>query len=70
MPIRGLKTTLLMRESQFGSKGQQGEANMYQFACVLNGYFKQYAELNSFHLLEVIALDCGEHYVWESKRWQ
>lgn len=70
VPIRGLKTTLLMRESQFGSKGQQGEANMYQFACVLNGYFKQYAELNSFHLLEVIALDCGEHYVWESKRWQ
>ncbi len=67
--VRGLKTTLSLRESQFGSKGQQGEANMYQFACVLNGYFKQYAQLNSFHRLEVNGLDSGETYRWEQNRW-
>ncbi|MFT4928256.1 MAG: type VI secretion system protein ImpG [Phenylobacterium sp.] len=69
IPVRGLKTTLSMRESQFGSKGHQGEASMYQFACVLNGYFKQYAQLNTFHRLEVKGLESGETYLWEPKRW-
>ncbi|NQZ08747.1 MAG: type VI secretion system baseplate subunit TssF [Algicola sp.] len=70
IPVRGLKTTISMYESHFGSKGIQGEANMYQFCCILNAYFKQYARLNSFHSLEVKGLDSGEVFHWEAKRWQ
>lgn len=69
IPVRGIKTTLSLIESQFGSKGQQGEASMYQFACVLNGYFKQYAQLNAFHRLEVKGVESGETYLWDPKRW-
>lgn len=67
--VRGLKTIVKMRESAFGSKGIQGEVNMYQFACVLNGYFKQFAPLNSFHQLEVKAMESGEIWCWEHRRW-
>jgi type VI secretion system protein ImpG len=70
IPVRGLKTTILMYESHFGSKGIQGEANMYLFCCILNAYFKQYARLNSFHSLEVQGLDSGEVFHWEAERWQ
>lgn len=70
VPVRGLKTTVSMRESLFGSRGLQGEVNLYQFACMLNRYFKQYAPLNSFHRLEVKALDSGETWQWDDERWQ
>ncbi|MBZ9613415.1 type VI secretion system baseplate subunit TssF [Rheinheimera maricola] len=64
LPVSGLKTTLHLRESKFGAKGLIGEANMFIFASVLNIFFSQYARTNSFHILEVIAVESGENYQW------
>ncbi|WP_026375740.1 type VI secretion system baseplate subunit TssF [Aestuariibacter salexigens] len=63
-PTMGLETTLYLRESKFGAKGLQGEANMYLFASVLNLFFAQYARTNSFHQLKIKALESGEIYSW------
>lgn len=63
--VRGLKTKLHLRESKFGAKGLQGEANMYVFCTILNGYFRQFAQVNSFHQLTVKAIESGEEYQWK-----
>lgn len=70
VPVSGLKTILTLRESKFGAKGIIGEANMFLFACVLNKYFSQYARTNSFHVLEVIAIESGENYTWDMQKGQ
>jgi len=62
--VAGLQTTLTMRESQFGTSGIYGEANMYLFASVLNRLFASFAPVNSFHQLVVEALESGETYTW------
>ncbi len=64
VPVRRLLTRIKMRESKFGGKGVQGEGNMFLFASVLNGFYAQYANINSFHELEVEGLDNGETYQW------
>lgn len=64
IPLMGLETTLTLRESKFGAKGIQGEANMYLFASLLNRVFAQYASANSFHRLVVKAAESGEIYKW------
>lgn len=70
IPVSGLKTTLHLRESKFGAKGHIGEANMFLFASVLNNYFTQYIRVNSFHVTEVVAVESGEKYVWNSQSGQ
>lgn len=70
IPVSGLKTTLHLRESKFGAKGVIGEANMFIFASVLNHFFSQYARTNSFHILEVIAIESGENYTWDMQQGQ
>lgn len=65
--VSGLRTTLRLKESKFGAKGIIGEANMYLFASVLNQYFSQYARTNSFHKLEVHAVESGEVYTWNTE---
>ena len=64
IPTMGLETTLTLRESKFGAKGIQGEANMFLFASLLNRVFAQYASANSFHRLVVKASESGETYKW------
>lgn len=64
IPLMGLETTLTLRESKFGAKGIQGEANMFLFASLLNRVFAQYASANSFHRLVVKASESGETYKW------
>jgi type VI secretion system protein ImpG len=64
IPVRRLLTRIKMRESKFGGKGVQGEGNMFLFASVLNGFYTQYATINSCHELEVVGLDNGETYQW------
>lgn len=68
VPVTGLKTILSLRESKFGAKGVIGEANMFLFATVLSHYFAQYARTNSFHILEVNAIESGEHYTWNMEK--
>lgn len=63
--VLGISTELHLRESKFGAKGADGEANMYLFACVLNHYFSQYALANSFHRFSVQGLELGEEYKWK-----
>ncbi|MCW8092785.1 type VI secretion system baseplate subunit TssF [Alteromonas sp. ASW11-130] len=67
MPIAGLITTINVRESKFGAKGVSGEANMYLFASVLYQYLSRQASINSFHNLEVLAIESGEKYRWGDK---
>ncbi len=64
VPISGLITSITMRESKFGAKGVSGEANMYLFASVLHRYLSGQASINSFHHLEVLAVESGEKYKW------
>ncbi|WP_395344303.1 type VI secretion system baseplate subunit TssF [Ningiella sp. W23] len=68
VPVTGLKTVLRLRESKFGAKGIVGESNMFLFASVLNHYFAQYARTNSFHVLEVHAIESGEIYQWDREQ--
>lgn len=63
-PILGLQTIIYLRESKFGAKGLQGEAGMFLFASVLNHYFAQYAQTNSFHSLIVKGVENDEVYQW------
>jgi type VI secretion system protein ImpG len=70
VPVSGLKTIISLRESKFGAKGIIGEANMFLFATVLSHYFTQYARTNSFHILEVNAIESGEHYQWDLQKGQ
>lgn len=70
VPVSGLKTILHLRESKFGAKGMVGEANMFIFASILSRFFTQYVRTNSFHLTEVIAVESGEHYIWDHVQGQ
>jgi len=69
-PVRCLRTSLELWESKFGAKGIQGESSMFLFAAVLNGYFAQYADINSYHELEVKGLENGEIYQWKIQAGQ
>ncbi|MEJ2691651.1 MAG: type VI secretion system baseplate subunit TssF [Candidatus Thiodiazotropha sp.] len=62
MPIRGLRTYLDMRESNFA-----GEGDMYLMASVLNVFFALFASVNSFHQLVVRGVEHGEIYRWSTR---
>ena len=62
MPIRGLRTYLDMRESNFA-----GEGDMYLTASVLNMFFALFASVNSFHQLIVRGIEHGEVYRWPTR---
>jgi type VI secretion system protein ImpG len=59
LPVRGWRTRLKMRESQFN-----GEGDLFLFASVLNEFLAVHADINSFHELEVAGLETGEVYRW------
>ncbi len=60
MPVRGMLSTMRMRESAFGSEGE-----MFMFSSVLSEFFALYATVNSFHELEVQGIETGEVYRWK-----
>jgi len=60
--LRGLKSTLTLKESAFQTEGE-----MYLFATILAQFFHLYASVNSFHELEVHGEDYGERYQWPAK---
>jgi type VI secretion system protein ImpG len=62
MPIRGLRTHLDMRESNFA-----GEGDMYLLASVLNVFLALFASVNSFHQLVVRGIEHGEVYQWPTR---
>lgn len=65
MPIRGLRTHLDMRESNFA-----GEGDMYLMASVLNVFLALFASVNSFHQLVVRGIEHGEVYRWTTRSGQ
>ncbi|MCP3867684.1 MAG: type VI secretion system baseplate subunit TssF [Gammaproteobacteria bacterium] len=67
LPIRGLRTTMELRESRFGGEGPAGEGGMYLFASVLNEFFSLFASINSFHQLKVKGIERGEEYQWPTR---
>lgn len=62
LPIRGLKSRMVLRESNFHTEGE-----MYLFASILAEFFSLYATVNSFHELEVLGEENGEIYSWTPK---
>jgi type VI secretion system protein ImpG len=62
MPIRGLRTHLDMRESNFA-----GEGDMYLIASVLSVFFALFASVNSFHQLVVRGIEHGEVFQWPTR---
>ncbi len=62
MPVRGMRSTIRMRESAF-----QNEGDMYLFASVLAEFFSLYSSINSFHELVVNGTEHGEVYEWIAK---
>ncbi|MCP4698985.1 MAG: type VI secretion system baseplate subunit TssF [Gammaproteobacteria bacterium] len=65
MPIRGIRTHMTLRESNFA-----GEGDLYLFASVLNEFLALYASINSFHQLNVSGVERGEHYQWTARLGQ
>ena len=59
LPIRGLRSVLVLKESAFETEGE-----MYLFGTVLSEFFSMYASINSFHELEVRGHEKGEIYTW------
>lgn len=62
LPVRGMRTTLRLRESAFSCEGE-----MFLFASVLAEFFALYATVNSFHELVVHGLEQGEEYRWPAR---
>jgi type VI secretion system protein ImpG len=62
LPIRGLRTYLDMRESNYA-----GEGDMYLMASVLSAFFALFASVNSFHQLVVRGIEHGEVFRWPTR---
>lgn len=58
-PVRGWRTRLSVKESQFS-----GEGDLFLFAGVLDRFLAAHADVNSFHQLEVAGTETGETYRW------
>lgn len=58
-PIRGLKTRITVRESNFA-----GEGDLFLFSAVVNEFMAMYASINSFHQLTVVGEERGASYEW------
>jgi type VI secretion system protein ImpG len=59
VPVRGIKTVLGLKESNFNSEG-----DMFLFASILNEFLALYVSLNSFSRLVVKGVEEGETYEW------
>jgi type VI secretion system protein ImpG len=64
LPVRGLRTTMSLRERSFGGQGLAGEAGMFMFGTVLSEFLGLYASVNSFHELHVLGTERKEIYQW------
>lgn len=62
LPVRGMRSTIEMKESHFASEGE-----MYLFATVLAQFFALYSTINSYHELVVNGLEAGEEYRWMAR---
>lgn len=62
LPVRGLRSSITMRESHFESEGE-----LYLFASLLSEFFSLYSTVNSFHELEVVGEENGETYQWPAR---
>lgn len=62
VPVRGMRSTMHMRESKFANEGE-----MYLFATVMAEFFALYATINSFHELVVRGQEAGEEYRWTAR---
>lgn len=61
-PVRGMQSTIKMRESHFASEGE-----MFLFSTVLAEFFALFATINSFHELVVLGQEAGEEYRWKAR---
>ena len=59
IPVRGMRSTIKMRESHFASEGE-----MFLFSTVLAEFFALFSTINSFHELVVHGMEAGEEYRW------
>ncbi|MEY0164374.1 type VI secretion system baseplate subunit TssF [Providencia rettgeri] len=62
LPVRGLKTTLVVRQNAFLSEG-----SLFLFCTVIAQFFTLYTSINMFHELEVLNLDNKEIYQWPAQ---
>ncbi|MDJ0607335.1 MAG: type VI secretion system baseplate subunit TssF [Kiloniellales bacterium] len=62
LPVRGLRTEIDMRESNFA-----GEGDLFLFGSVLSEFLSLFASVNSFHQLVVTGVELGEHYEWTAQ---
>ncbi|HEJ9438988.1 TPA: type VI secretion system baseplate subunit TssF [Proteus mirabilis] len=62
LPVRGLKTTLVVHQNAFLSEG-----SLFLFCTVIAQFFTLYTSINMFHELEVINLDNKEVYRWPAQ---
>jgi type VI secretion system protein ImpG len=65
LPVRGLKTELVLEQHCFGSEG-----DLYLFGTVLSHFFALFAGINSFHELVVINAHNKERYTWDIQSGQ
>lgn len=62
LPVRGLKTTLVVHQNAFLSEG-----SLFLFCTVIAQFFMLYTSINMFHELEVLNLDNKETYQWPAQ---
>lgn len=63
VPIRGTRTIVSVKESQFSSEGE-----LVLFGNILDRLISLYVTVNSFHELLIEGLETGESYAWTNKR--
>ena len=61
-PVRGLKSTMRMRESNFANDGE-----MFLFASIIAEFIVLYATTNSFVQLEVVGVEKNQTWMWPAK---
>lgn len=62
VPVRGLATRLVLKESHFRNEG-----DLYLFGSVVNEFLSLCVSLNTFTRLTVVGADKGETYEWPAR---
>jgi type VI secretion system protein ImpG len=62
VPVRGLGITLEVREDALGGTGEA-----YLLGCILDSFVGQYAGLNTFTVLSLLAQPSGEVHTWPAR---
>lgn len=65
LPVRGLRSIVTLDQEAFGDEGA-----LYIFGSVLARFLSLYANINSFHELQVINVNNNEHYLWAPQAGQ